>query len=62
VEIRRFENLADGLEKLRQFAAREQIQSGRFWGRAEAEPIDRQKRVDRQLIRDLGGAAVQLRA
>jgi hypothetical protein len=62
VEIRRFENLADGLEKLRQFAAREQIQSGRFWGRTEAEPIDRQKRVDRQLIRDLGSAAEQLRA
>ncbi|MCD4728541.1 MAG: hypothetical protein K8R46_12810, partial [Pirellulales bacterium] len=60
VEIQCFENIADGLEKLRQFASREQIQSGRFWNAEEAEPIKRQNRVDRQLIKDLGSAAGQL--
>ena len=59
VEIRCFENLADGLEQLRQIASREQIQSGRFW-REEGKSIDRRQRVDRQLIADLNSAAGQL--
>jgi hypothetical protein len=61
VEIRCFQNLADGLEQLREIASREQIQSGRFWGRAEGRSIDRRQRVDRQLIKDLNAAAEQLR-
>ncbi len=61
VEIRRFENLAKGLEQLRQIASREQIQSGRFWNREEGQSIDRRQRVDRQLIRDLNSAAAALR-
>jgi len=61
VEIRRFENLATGLEQLRQIASREQIQSGRFWNRVEGQSIDRRQRVDRQLIRDLNSAAQELR-
>lgn len=61
LEIRRFENLAEGLEKLRQIASREQIQSGRFWNREAGKSIDRRQRVDRQLIRDLNSAAEALR-
>ena len=61
VEILRFKNLADGLEQLRQIASREQILSGRFWREAGAT-IDRQHRVDRQLIKDLNSAAKQLEA
>ncbi len=61
VEIRCFENLASGLEQLGQITSREQIQSGRFWGRAEGQSIDRRQRVDGQLIDDLNSAAEQLR-
>jgi len=61
VEVRSFENIADGLEQLREIASREQIQSGRFWNREEGAAINRQHRVDRQLIRDLNLAAEQLR-
>jgi len=62
IEIRRFENLAGGLEELRQIASREQIQSGHFWGREEGASIDRRQRVDRQLITDLNSAAEELRS
>ncbi len=62
VEIGRFKNIAEGLDQLRQFVSREQIESGRFWKSDEARSIKRQNRVDKQLIRDLGSAAKQLQA
>lgn len=61
-EIQCFENIANGLDQLRKFASREQIQSGRFWGCDAAKLIDRRNRVDSQLIKDLGSAAEQLAA
>ncbi len=59
IEIARFERIAERLEELREKAARHQVESGLFW-QGLGKKIDRAKRVDQQLIKDLTSVAERL--
>jgi hypothetical protein len=43
--LRFFEQSAAGLKELNEFAGREEIETGRFWQREEAQKIDRDHRI-----------------
>lgn len=58
--IRFFEQTAEGLRKLNEFAGRLEIESGRFWQQEDAKQIDRRERVDAALLKDLAEAERQL--
>lgn len=51
--IELFQQTEDGLNKLNQYASRRQIESGEFWKWVKAKQIDRNKRVDAILVKDL---------
>lgn len=51
--IELFQKTEDGLKKLNQYASRRQIESGEFWKWVKAKQIDRSKRVDAVLVKDL---------
>ncbi|HEY0071828.1 MAG TPA: N-6 DNA methylase, partial [Chloroflexia bacterium] len=51
--IRIFEQTAEGLRQLNEFAGRLKIESGEFWQQEDAQKIDRAQRVDAALLDDL---------
>lgn len=51
--IELFEQTEIGLRQLNDFAGRLQLESGRFWQQERARQIDRRKRVDEALLKDL---------
>ncbi len=57
-----FENTEADLKQLNEHASRLQLESGEFWQWQNAKQIDRKKRVDRVLVKDLQASEKKLRA